>query len=63
MITNEYEYYGHIIEIHEHPIYHDFEFVVKSLDKKTVITTSTLVFEHIDDAHKSAQFTIQKLIT
>jgi hypothetical protein len=36
-----FEYAGYLVEITEHPIYHDFQFVVKSLDGKKVIGTNT----------------------
>ena len=57
MLINEYEYNGHKIEIFQHPIYHDFEFVIKSKDGK-VITASTHTYEYVDDAEAAA-----KLIT
>lgn len=55
MITNSYEYLGYFIEIHEHPIYHDFEFVIKTLDKKEVKETSHRTFMYEDDANIAAQ--------
>jgi len=39
MIIDNYHYGNHIIEIHEHPIYHDFEFVVKNNDGKVILTS------------------------
>jgi hypothetical protein len=60
-MTKEYEYCGYLIEIHEHPIYHDFEYVIKSKDGLNVITTSRHVFEHFDDAEKEAQIIINDL--
>lgn len=57
MIAKEYEYNGYLIEIHEHPIYHDFEFVIKSMEGK-VITASTHTYDFTEDAENAAQLTI-----
>jgi hypothetical protein len=59
MMTKEYKYCDHIIELHEHPIYHDFEYVIKSLDGK-VVAASHHVFEHFDDAQKEAQMIYER---
>lgn len=61
MITKEFEYGGYVIEIHEHPIYHDFEFVIKTLDKHEVKTTSTHFYEHPMDAESAALIIINNL--
>jgi len=60
MIKN-IEYGGYQIEIHEHPIYHDFEYVVKSLDGHEVKFTSTHPYEHPADAENSAMLAINNL--
>lgn len=36
-----FEYAGYLVAITEDPIYHDFQFVIKTLDEKTVIGTNT----------------------
>jgi len=61
MIKKEFEYCGFMIELHEHPIYHDFEFVIKSLDGHEVKTTSTYPYEHSDDAENAAKLIINNL--
>lgn len=53
MIINEYDYNEYKIEIHEHPIYHDFEFVVKQNNQ--VKFTSTTPYKTEDEAHLAAQ--------
>jgi len=57
MIKKEYEYAGHRIEIHEHPIYHDFEFVIKTLDNN-VVKASRHPYDNFDDVQNSAELTI-----
>ena len=54
MIIKEFEYLGYYVEIHEHPIYHDWEWVVKSLDKLSVIGASTHPYFSPADAENSA---------
>jgi len=60
MIVKEYEYEGYIIELHEHPIYKDYEFVIKSKDGK-VITASTHPYDYLQDADSTAKLTILKI--
>jgi hypothetical protein len=50
-----------IIEIHEHPIYHDFEYVIKSKDGKKVMGSSTQPYEIFEDAEVNAKMTINML--
>lgn len=57
MLEKEYEYNGYKIEIHENPIYHDFEFVIKTLDGK-VVCTSNQFYDYAIDAEKDAQLII-----
>ena len=54
MIEKEYEYQGYTIEIHNHPIYHDYEFVVKN-DDGIVVMTSTHTYENSMDAEAAAE--------
>jgi len=61
MIIKEFEYGGYKIEIHEHPIYHDCEFVIKSLDGHEVKCTSTHPYEHSTDAEAAALIIINNL--
>lgn len=61
MIIKEIEYGGYKIEIHEHPIYHDFEFVIKSNDGHEVKTTSTHPYEDSIDAEAAAYLIINNL--
>lgn len=61
MINNSYEYLGYIIEIHEHPIYHDFEFVVKSIDGHDIKGTSTIPYSYYHDAENAAKILINNL--
>lgn len=60
MLEKEYEYCGYKIEIHENPIYHDFEFVIKTLDSK-VVCTSTQYYDHAVDAEKDAKIIINEI--
>jgi len=60
MITKTFEYSGYDVELHEHPIYHDFEFVIKSKDGQ-VVSASTHPYEHKDDAEKAAQLNINNV--
>jgi hypothetical protein len=62
MITKNYEYNGYFIEIHEHPIYHDFEYVIKTLDNKEVKATSTDLYNCEYDAEISAQLNINNIL-
>lgn len=57
MIIKEYKYNGYTIEIHQHPIYHDFEYVVKN-DKGQVEFTSIDPYEYFIDAQNSAELGI-----
>ena len=58
MLIKEYEYNGYKIELFEHPIYHDFEFVVKTLDEKEAISTNKYFYECLEDAENAAQLNI-----
>lgn len=60
MLKRDYEYCDHKIEIHENPIYHDFEFVIKSKDGK-VVCASNQYYEYIGDAEKAAQLIINEI--
>ena len=60
MLIKSYEYSGYLIEINQHPIYNDFEFVVKTLDGKEVKGTSTVPYMYEDDAHLGAQLMINR---
>jgi hypothetical protein len=60
MIVNLFAYEGYDVEIHEHPIYHDFEFVIKSKDGK-VFVASVRPFKEKDEAEKTAKLTINNL--
>ena len=42
------------IEIHEHPIYHDFEYVIKNQDGK-VMTASTRPYKIYENAERDAK--------
>jgi hypothetical protein len=57
MIIKEYQYCGYTIELHEHPIYHDFEYVVKN-DKGQVEFASLHPYEHYVDAKATAELEI-----
>jgi hypothetical protein len=61
MLINEYEYRGHKIEIFQHPIYLDFEFVIKSIDGK-VISASTHPYKNVENAETTAELTINAII-
>jgi len=61
MIIKEIKYGGYNIEIHEHPIYHDFEFVVKTLDGHTVMGASIHTYEEPVDAESGAMILINNL--
>ena len=62
MMIKEIEYGGFKIEVHEHPIYHDFEYVVKSLDGHEVKGTSSHPYEHPTDAESAAMEQINNMI-
>ena len=59
MIIKNYEYCGYTIELHEHPIYHDFEFVVKL--NGIVKGASNHVYQNGYDAEMGAQILINEL--
>lgn len=61
MEIKKYIYNGHVIELHEHPIYHDFEYVVKTLDNQQIKGTSTIPYAYANDAEKAAQILINSL--
>jgi hypothetical protein len=55
MLIKSYEYSGFLVEIHQHPIYNDYEFVIKTFDAKKVKGTSTIPCSSEGDAHNAAQ--------
>jgi hypothetical protein len=56
MIFEEYNYKGFLVEVHQHPIYKDFEFVVK---KDNVVKFTNLSFyDYKEDAKRSAELEI-----
>ena len=54
-------YEGYLVEIHEHPIYHDFEFVVKSKDGHEIKGTSKDPYDNLQDAENAALILIADL--
>ena len=60
MIIKKYEYNNYIIELHEHSIYHDFEFVIKTKDGH-VLCASTHVYHDITEIEKEVKLTINSL--
>jgi hypothetical protein len=61
MIIKDFQYGGYLVEIHKHFIYHDFEYVIKTLDEHTVVGTSTHTYEDPIDAEASAMLLINNL--
>lgn len=61
MLINTYEYSHYIIEIHQHPIYNDYEFVIKTVDGNEIKGTSTKPSLYEEDAHIAAQKLIKEL--
>jgi hypothetical protein len=59
MLVNEYKYKDCTVEIFQHPIYYDFEYVVKKDNK--VISTNTQFFHYIYDAEKAAESDVDYL--
>jgi len=57
----KFEYCGYLIQITENPIYHDFEFVVKTLDEKTIIGANSHFLESKDSAEIAARELINDL--
>jgi len=57
------EYKDFLIEINEHAIYHDFEFVVKTLDEKNIIGANTRFHKNIEDAENAAMTLINNLLS
>ena len=53
-----YEYNGYLVEIHENPIYHDFQFVIKTLDGHEVKATNKQLYDNQPDAEEAAELTI-----
>jgi hypothetical protein len=51
------QFKGHIIEIHEHPIYRDFEYVIKTLDGK-VLAASDHQYKMFEDAEVNAKMLV-----
>jgi len=58
MNEKKFEYCGYVIEITEHPIYHDFEFIIKTADEKTVVGTNT----HFIDSYEAAEIEAKMFI-
>lgn len=56
MLVHEYNYKDYLVEIHQHPIYHDFEFVVKKDNK--VVVVNTQFYRYSYDAEKDAELEI-----
>jgi hypothetical protein len=61
MLIKSYEYNGYLIELSEHPIYHDFQFVVRTLNEKEIKATSTNLYDNEYDAEIGAQLIINTL--
>ena len=61
MEVKTFKYSGYLIEIHEHPIYKDFEFVVKTLDGHEVKGTSTHPYQYLEDAENAATIFVSYL--
>jgi len=61
MIIENYNYNDYIIEIHENPIYHDFEFVVKSFDGSIIEGTSLHPYLQKCDAEMAAKILISEI--
>ena len=57
----KFEYNGYSVTITENPIYHDFEFVVKTLDEKKVIGTSSAFIKSHELAESAAKQFINNL--
>ena len=60
MIVEEYEYMGYKIEIHEHPIYHDFEYVIKKNNE--VKFTNRKFYKNVIDIHEDVKKDIKSTI-
>jgi hypothetical protein len=50
-------YGGYVIEIYEHPEFHDFEFVIKQQNGR-VVTSSIQQYEFFEDAEVAAKMII-----
>jgi len=50
-------YNRYVIEIHQHPIYHDFEFIIKQQNGQ-VVTASIQQYEFFEDAEIAAKMII-----
>jgi hypothetical protein len=61
MLIKSYEYNGYLIELSEHPIYHDFQFVVRTLNEKEIKATSINLYDNEYDAEIGAQLIINTL--
>lgn len=61
MNIKTYEYYGYLIEIHENPIYHDYQFVIKTVDGKEIIGINKQLYENETDAEDAAKILINDL--
>jgi len=53
-------YKGYFIELFQHPIYHDFEFVIKRQDG-SVVTASVQQYQFFEDAEVNAKMVINEL--
>ena len=60
MLIKEFLYNGYKVELFEHPIYHDFEFVIKTKDGH-VLCTNTHVYHDINEMEKEVKLIINSL--
>jgi hypothetical protein len=60
MIYKTFEYCDYTVEIHEHPVYHDFEYVIKD-SKGSVKSASNHSYAECDDAENAAKINIKLL--
>lgn len=60
MIVEEYEYMGYKVEISEHPVYHDYEYVVKENNK--IKFTNEKFYKSINDIHQIVKLEIDSVI-
>jgi hypothetical protein len=58
MNESSFQYCGYSVTITEHPIYNDFQFVVKTLDEKTVVGTNS----HFLESREAAEIAARQLI-
>jgi len=60
MIVEEYEFMGYKVEIHEHPIYHDFEYVIKKDNE--VKFTNRQFYKDVESLHDAVKKDIKSVI-